>query len=130
MEEMRADFIGVTSERRRGVHRNNRAVVRETASRRLSYLRFRFLQPIRHAHVAVHGRRGGEMLPGLLALIRAAAELAEAEVTGGDEGRAFQAVVQVDRPAIGHLAPLGVEESGSLQEIVSSGRGELTWVAR
>ena len=70
------------------------------------------------------------MLPGLLALIRAAAELAEAEVTGGDEGRAFQAVVQVDRPAIGHLAPLGVEESGSLQEMVSSGRGELTWVAR
>src|SRR5262245_20981814 len=50
------------------------------------YLRGRLLQPVRHAHLAVHRRRGGEMLLRLLALARAAVELAEAEVAVGDEG--------------------------------------------
>jgi hypothetical protein len=36
----------------------------------------RHLQPVRHAHLAVHRRRSGEMLLGLLALVRAAVELA------------------------------------------------------
>jgi len=35
---------------------------------------------------AVHRRRGGEVLAGLLALVRAVVELAEAEVAVGDEG--------------------------------------------
>src|SRR5215475_2315758 len=45
-----------------------------------SHFRLRFMQPVRHAHLAVHRRRGGEMLPGLLALVRAPVEFAEAEV--------------------------------------------------
>src|SRR6266508_2529632 len=43
------------------------------------------LQPVRHAHLAVHRRRGGEVLLRLLALARAPVELAEAEVAVGDE---------------------------------------------
>src|SRR5262245_11148513 len=49
-------------------------------------LRLRPLQPVRHPHLAVHRRRGGEVLLRLLALARASAELAEAEVAVGDEG--------------------------------------------
>jgi len=41
------------------------------------------LQPVRHAHLAVHRRQGGEVLPGLLLLTRAPVELAEAEVAVG-----------------------------------------------
>src|SRR5215468_7744062 len=55
-------------------------------SRRLSHLRLRLLQPVRHAHLAVHRRRGGEMLVRLLARAAAPVELAEAEVAVGDEG--------------------------------------------
>src|SRR5262249_3596283 len=44
------------------------------------------LQPVRHPHLAVHRRRGGEMLLRLLTLARAPVELAEAEVAVGDEG--------------------------------------------
>ena len=44
------------------------------------------LQPVRHAHLAVHRRRGGEVLLRLLALARALVELAEPEMAVGDEG--------------------------------------------
>jgi hypothetical protein len=40
----------------------------------------RLLQPVRHLHLAVHRRRGGEVLLCLLALARAPGEFAEAEV--------------------------------------------------
>jgi hypothetical protein len=40
----------------------------------------RLLQPELHAHLALHRRRGGEMLVRLLALARAPVELAEAQV--------------------------------------------------
>src|SRR5215510_7188224 len=50
------------------------------------HLRLRLLQPIRHPHLAVHRRRGGEMLLRLFALAPAPVELAEAEVAVGDEG--------------------------------------------
>ena len=46
----------------------------------LGHLRFRLLQPVRHPHLAVHRRCGGEMLLRLLTLARAPVELAEAEV--------------------------------------------------
>src|SRR5262245_61805204 len=42
--------------------------------------RLRLLQPVRHPHLAVHRRRGGEVFLRLLALARAPIELAEAEV--------------------------------------------------
>jgi hypothetical protein len=41
---------------------------------------------VRHTHLAVHRRRVDEMLLSLLPLVRAAVELAEAEVAVGDEG--------------------------------------------
>src|SRR5262249_47438673 len=46
----------------------------------------RLLHPVRHPHLSIHRRRGGEMLLRLLALARAPVELAEAEVAVGDEG--------------------------------------------
>src|SRR5512132_4011557 len=55
-------------------------------SRARSQLFLRLLQPEAHVHLAVHRRRDGEVLLRLLALARAPVELAEAEVTVGDEG--------------------------------------------
>src|SRR5258705_1055099 len=40
------------------------------SSRQLPHLRLGLLQPVRHVHLAVHRRRGGEVLAGLLALFR------------------------------------------------------------
>src|SRR5262245_11537829 len=45
-------------------------------SYRFPHLRLRLLQPVRHPHLAVHRRRGGEMLLRLLTLARASIELA------------------------------------------------------
>src|SRR5262249_40718195 len=42
-------------------------------------------QPVGHAHLAVHRRRGGEVFLHLLPLAGAPAEFAEAEVAVGDE---------------------------------------------
>src|SRR5262245_33585958 len=44
------------------------------------------LQPVHHPHLAVHRRRGGEMLPRPVALGRVAVELTEAAVAVGSEG--------------------------------------------
>src|SRR5499433_3836094 len=56
-----------------------------TISRRVPRLRFRLLQPEPHVHLAVHRRRGREVLARLFALARARAQLPEAEVAVGDE---------------------------------------------
>src|SRR2546422_8502765 len=50
------------------------------------HLRLGLLQPEPHVHLAVHRRRGGQMLLRLLALAGAPEELGEAEVAVGDEG--------------------------------------------
>jgi hypothetical protein len=52
----------------------------------LSHLRLCLLQPVRHVHLAIHRRRGGEVRARLLVLARAPVELAEAEMAVGDEG--------------------------------------------
>src|SRR5689334_7875644 len=65
----------------------------------LGRLLLRLLQPVRHPHLAVHRRCGGEVLLRLFQLVRAPVELAEAEMAvggqrthpelfGPDEGRA------------------------------------------
>src|SRR5262245_32213396 len=69
-------------------------------SGRLSHLRLRRLQPICHPHLAVHRRRGGEMLLRLLALARAPGELAEAEVTVGDQRAHAELVGERQRLAV------------------------------
>src|SRR5262249_42489623 len=55
-------------------------------SGRFRHLPLRLLQPVRHPHLAVHRRRGGEMLLRLFALARAPGELAEAEAAVGRFG--------------------------------------------
>src|SRR5262249_19390517 len=67
----------------------------------LSRLLLRLLQPVRHPHLAVHRRRGGEILLRLLARTRAPVELAEAEVAVGDE----RAHVQLGSQCEGSLIP-------------------------
>src|SRR5215510_13752610 len=57
-------------------------------------LRLRLLQPVRHSHLAVHRRRGGEVLLRLLTLASAPVELAEAEVAVGDKGPHAQCLGQ------------------------------------
>ena len=44
------------------------------------------LQPVRHAHLAIHRRCGDEVFSGLLVLARATVELTETMVTVGDAG--------------------------------------------
>src|SRR5215475_7691105 len=48
-------------------------------------LRVRLLQPKAHVHLAVHGRRGGEVILRFMWLARAPGNLAEAEVAVGDQ---------------------------------------------
>src|SRR5262249_12928471 len=73
------------------------------------HLRFCFLQPVRHPHLAVHRRRGGEMLLRLLALARAPVELAEAEVAVRDEGAHAARLGECQGIAVVGLAAVGVE---------------------
>src|SRR5262245_17266786 len=88
------------------------------------HLGLRLLQPVRHPHLAVHRRRGGEVLLRLLTLARAPVELAEAEVAVGDKGS--------------HAARLGCRECGAtfaadLPELRRQGRGReevLRWLRR
>src|SRR5262249_11467787 len=58
-------------------------------------------QPVRHPHLAVHRRRGGEMLLRLLALADAPVELAETQVAVGHDRTHAQLVSD------GHGLPVG-----------------------
>jgi len=49
------------------------------------YLLFRLLQPKAHAHLAEHRRRGSEVLASLVLLACTSMELAETQVTVGEE---------------------------------------------
>src|SRR5262245_24002704 len=81
------------------------------------HLRLRPLQPIRHSHVAVQGRRRGEVLLRLLALARAAVELAEAEVAVGDERAHAAWLGECERLAVVGLAALGIEPVGMGRDV-------------
>src|SRR5262245_62452897 len=63
-------------------------------------LRLRLLQVEAHVHLAIHRRRGGEVLLRLLALARAAVELAEPEVAVGDEGAHAERVSERERVTV------------------------------
>src|SRR5262249_36880693 len=66
---------------------NEFSLVRTVGDPQLSHPLLRLLQPVRHPHLPVHRRRGGEVLLRLLPLVRTPAELAAANVAVGD-GRA------------------------------------------
>jgi hypothetical protein len=59
--------------------------VRAHGRRRVSQLSLRLLEVKPHVHLAVHRRSEGEVLARLLVLSGTPVELAEAEVTVGDE---------------------------------------------
>src|SRR2546426_5570263 len=86
-------------------------------SGQIPHLRLRLLQPEPHVHVAVHRRRGGEVLLGLLALARAPGELAEAEVAVRDERAHAARLGEGQRLAVVGLAALGVEPVGMDRDV-------------
>ena len=79
---------------------------------RLVHLRLHLLLPVRHAHVAVHRRRGGEVLLPLLPFACASGELAEAEVAAGDKGPHAARLGKCQRLEVVGLAALGIELVG------------------
>src|SRR4029434_781406 len=72
--------------RRSGVPHGSLRGTADRPSAQLAHFLLGLLQPVRHVDLALHRRRGGEMLLRLLALARAPVELAETEVAVGDEG--------------------------------------------
>src|SRR4029450_10959837 len=100
--------------------------------RRLSHLRFRLLQPVRHPHLAVHRRRGGEVLLHLLALARALVELAEAEMAVGDERGHAGLVGERRGLLVVSLAALGVEPVGMGRDVAQEmlSMGSRPWMTR
>src|SRR5262249_13805449 len=96
-------------------HRNSYRGINSSsqlASARRVYLRLRLLQPEPHVHLAVHRRRGGEVLARLFALARARAQLPEAEVAVGDERAHAARLGEGQRLAVMGLAALGIEPGG------------------
>src|SRR5262249_22289991 len=75
----------------------------------LFQFRLRLLQPVRHPHLAVHRRRGGEVLLRLLALARASVAPAETEVAVGDEGAHAEFLGYPQRFTVVTFCRLGVE---------------------
>src|SRR6266851_2959604 len=87
------------------------------SSRQLPHLRLRLLQPVRHAHLAVHRRRGGEVLLRLLASAGAPVELAEAEVAVCDERAHAELTGERQRLAVVAVSVLwGNAAGGDLSE--------------
>src|SRR5262249_46475643 len=74
-------------------------------------------EPERHVHLAVHGRRDGEVLARLLALARARAQLPEAEVAVGDERAQAARLGEGQRLAVVGLAALGIEPVGMGRDV-------------
>src|SRR5215467_11965468 len=80
-----------------------------SASGEPSQLSLRLLQIERHVHLAVHRRRGSQILARLLVLARARAQLPEAEVAVGDERAHAERLGEGQRLAVVGLAALGIE---------------------
>jgi hypothetical protein len=93
---------GVCTGARHGFKRLERA-------RPLISSRFCLFQPELHVHLAVHHRRGGEVLVNALGLAHLAEELAKAEVAVRDERAHAAGLGQPQRFAVVGLAALGVE---------------------
>src|SRR5262249_34943533 len=70
--------------------------------------------------LAVHHRRGGEMLLRLLAVARAPVELAEAEVAVGDEQAHAELAGELQRLAVGAF---GVVRTGCRCDVTQEAKG-------
>src|SRR5262245_52817816 len=85
-------FYRRASARSRGAIRGVSAPARQQAKRRdwvssrFPHCRLRLLEIEPHVHLAVHRRRGGEVVAGLLRIARPAVDLAETEMAVDDEG--------------------------------------------
>src|SRR5262245_2394790 len=85
----------------------------EPCSRALTHLALCLLDPERHVHLPVYGRRAGHKLLSPLGLTRAPEEFAEAEVAVGDQGAhaarlgEVQCLAVAGFPALG-LGPIGM----------------------
>jgi len=90
-------------------------LIRDGPSRELSHLRLRLLQPETHSHLAVHRRRGDEVLARLFPLARAPVEPAEAEVAvgAGVLGKVPFAPREVSLPFMGYAEDAGPGPSRS-----------------
>src|SRR5262245_48596165 len=81
----------------------------------------RLLQVDPHSHLAVHRRRGGEVLLGLLALARAPIERAEAEMAVRNEGTHAPRLRQRQRLPV---SVLGLLHIGRTRSSADGGHGE------
>src|SRR6266849_4307477 len=97
-----------------------------------THFHLRLLQPEPHVHLAVHRRRGGEVLLRLLPLARAPRELAEAEVAVGDERAHAAWLGERQRLAVVSLAALGIEPVGMGRDVAEQVQrmGREPWMTR
>src|SRR5262245_53471531 len=92
-------------------HRNSYRGINSSsqlASARRVYLRLRLLQVEPHIHLAVHRRRGSEVLLCLVALAHAPIEPAEPEVAVGDEGAHAARLGEGQRLPVVSFSALGI----------------------
>src|SRR5882762_1298090 len=92
-------------------------------SRQFLHFRFRLLEPERHVHLAVHCRRGSQVLLGLLRLAHTSTEAAEATVAVSDERSHTARLGERQRPAVMRLAALGIEPVGMGRDVAEEVQG-------
>src|SRR5262249_30907553 len=95
-------------------------------SYQLSHLSLRLLQPVRHPHLAVHRRRGGDVFASLLPLVRSPVKPAQTEMAMGHERAHAARFGERQGLAIVNRAAVGVEAVGQggdvAQQMLSRGR--------
>src|SRR3972149_6862548 len=93
------------------------APIEARASAQRRQFRLCLLQPEPHVHLAVHRRRGREVLLALMPLTRAPVELAEPEVAVGDERAHPQLLGERERVTVVAVSVLrGIAAGGDLTQ--------------
>jgi hypothetical protein len=85
--------------------------------------RLRLLQPEAHVHLAVHLRRGGELLAALLILACSSVELPEAEVAMGGEGAHPELLGERERVAVVVFGLVGVQRVALGGDLAKEAKG-------
>src|SRR5262249_5074557 len=94
--------------------KNSRIPRRLSGLNQLTHPRFRLLQPVGHAHFAVHRRRDIKVLPSLRVIARAAMELAKAEVAVGNERAHAARLGERQRLAVVAFSVVGADCGGDV----------------